>query len=311
MPTLSVIIPNYNHAAFLRSRIDSVLSQTYDDIEVIILDDNSQDNSAEIINSYRDQPKIAHIVFNDKNSGSTFQQWSKGINLAKGKWIWIAESDDWCEKTFLETFIPAFDDSKKVSIAFCQSHVITSEGKTIKTTNNATFEEIIPGQEFVEKRLLKKNLIINASMCIFKKEHYHAVSKKHVRYKFIGDWLFWIEMAARGNVFISGKVLNYFRKHSGDITSTVYKSGVYFLEYLQLTDDLHELKFLTSDQKMKMIEKSFPKYYFSNIPEKKVRSYLAKSYHKNLGLRYYLIMADTYVKKIRNKVSASLGTARS
>ena len=306
MPTLSVIVPNYNHGPYLKLRIDSILSQTYDDIEVIILDDNSQDNSAEIIESYRKHPKVSHIVLNDRNSGSTFLQWEKGINLAAGKWIWIAESDDWSEKTFLETFVPAFEDSKEVSIAFCQSLVVNAEGRTVKTSKNDALEEIISGTEFISKRLLKKNLIINASMCVFKKEHYSAVSKKHVRYKFIGDWLFWIEMAARGNVFISGKVLNYFRKHSGDITSSVYKSGIYFLEYLQFTDDLHELKFLTSDQKMKMIEKSFPKYYFSNISEKKVRSYLTKSYHKNLGLKYYLIMVDTYFKKIRSKVSSSL-----
>jgi len=306
MPTLSAIVPNYNHGPYLKLRIDSILNQTYEDIEVIILDDNSQDNSVEIIESYRTHPKVSHILLNDRNSGSTFIQWEKGINLATGKWIWIAESDDWSEKTFLETLIPAFEDSKEVGIAFCQSLVVNADGKTVKISKNDILEEIISGTEFVAKRLLKKNLIINASMCVFKKEHYYAVSKKHLKYKFMGDWLFWIEMAARGNVFISGKVLNYFRKHSADITSSVFKSGIFFLEYLQFTDDLRELRFLTSDQKMKMIEKSFPKYYFSNISEKKVRSDVAKTYHKNLGLKYYLIMADTYFKKIKNKLCTSL-----
>ena len=298
MPTLSVIIPNYNHAAFLRSRIDSVLSQTFDDIEVIILDDHSQDNSAEVINSYRGHPKITHIIFNNTNSGSTFKQWSKGIDVAKGKWIWIAESDDWSEKTFLETFLPAFDDSKGVSIAYCQSLVVNTEGKTLKTSNNERFEELIPGAEFVAKRLLKKNLIINASMCIFRKEYYHAVSDKYMHYKFIGDWLFWIEMAALGNVFISGKVLNYFRKHSADVTTTAYSSGLYFFEYFQLTEDLHDLKLLTSHEKQKMIEKNFSYYFFSNIPDKTVRKRLTKNYHSKLGLKYYSILANTYCKKL-------------
>ncbi len=309
MPEVSVIIPNYNHGPYLKLRIDSILTQTYDDIEIIILDDCSSDNSAEIIEAYRNHPKVSHIVFNEVNSGSTFKQWTKGINLAIGKWIWIAESDDWAEKTFLETFVPVFTNPKNVSIAFCQSHVINGEGKIIKTSTNETLQELMTGLEFIASRLIKRNVIINASMCVFRKENYYSVSYKHTQYKFIGDWLFWIEMAARGDVFISGKVLNYFRKHSGDVTSKAYKTGTYFLEFLRFVDDLYDLKFATSTERQKMIEKSFPKYFGSNLSDKMVRYTLSQSYHKSLGLKYYLILVDTYCKKIRNKISAYLATA--
>ena len=116
MPTLSAIVPNYNHGPYLKLRIDSILNQTYEDIEVIILDDNSQDNSVEIIESYRTHPKVSHILLNDRNSGSTFIQWEKGINLATGKWIWIAESDD-CRKrrSWKHLFLPSRIPKKWVS----------------------------------------------------------------------------------------------------------------------------------------------------------------------------------------------------
>src|SRR6187549_2432119 len=94
---VSVIIPNYNHAKFLRQRLESVLNQSFRDFEVIILDDCSTDESFQVIEDYRAHPKVSHIVFNKENTGSTFIQWKKGIELAKGEWIWIAESDDWCE----------------------------------------------------------------------------------------------------------------------------------------------------------------------------------------------------------------------
>jgi glycosyltransferase involved in cell wall biosynthesis len=93
-PLVSVIIPNYNHAAYLNERIDSVLNQTFRDFEVILLDDCSTDNSREIIESYRGHEKISQIEYNEVNSGSTFIQWKKGLDLAQGDWIWIAESDD-------------------------------------------------------------------------------------------------------------------------------------------------------------------------------------------------------------------------
>ena len=99
---VSVIIPNYCHARFLNRRIDSVLNQTYDDFEVIILDDCSTDNSRDIIETYRHHPRVSHIVYNEKNSGSTFVQWDKGFELAQGQYIWIAESDDEAAPTFLE-----------------------------------------------------------------------------------------------------------------------------------------------------------------------------------------------------------------
>jgi len=63
---VSVIVPNYNHAAFLQQRLDTVLNQTYPFIEVIILDDASTDESHTIIEAYRIRPQVAHIVYNEK-----------------------------------------------------------------------------------------------------------------------------------------------------------------------------------------------------------------------------------------------------
>jgi glycosyltransferase involved in cell wall biosynthesis len=94
MINFSVIIPNYNHAEFLEQRIDSVLKQSLPPYEVIILDDGSTDQSARILESYANHPLISRIILNNKNSGSPFIQWAKGIRMATAGWIWIAESDD-------------------------------------------------------------------------------------------------------------------------------------------------------------------------------------------------------------------------
>ena len=101
MFTVSAIIPNYNHATFLKQRIDSVLNQSLSVYEVIILDDCSTDKSLDVINEYINHPLVRHVIINEKNSGSPFLQWQKGIDLAKGDWIWIAESDDYADINFL------------------------------------------------------------------------------------------------------------------------------------------------------------------------------------------------------------------
>ena len=121
MPEVSVIIPNYNHAPYLNQRIDSVPNQSYQDFELIILDDNSSDESKTIINQYASHPKITHIIFNTVNSGSPFKQWQKGVELAQGKCIWIAESDDYADESLLSVLMHPFEKHTDVVLSFCQS----------------------------------------------------------------------------------------------------------------------------------------------------------------------------------------------
>ena len=102
---VSVIVPNYCHAPYLRERIDSILNQTYQDFELILLDDCSTDNSREVLESYRNREHVSHILINEQNTGNTFLQWEKGLLLTKGEYVWIAESDDVAEPRFLETLL--------------------------------------------------------------------------------------------------------------------------------------------------------------------------------------------------------------
>ena len=106
-PLVSIIVPNYNHAKYLHQRLDSIFNQTCTNFEVILLDDLSTDNSIEILNSYNDS-RISHRFYNKENSGSPFRQWKKGLEAAKGELVWIAESDDWADVSFLEKMIPLF-----------------------------------------------------------------------------------------------------------------------------------------------------------------------------------------------------------
>src|ERR1700686_241166 len=104
IPKVSIIIPNYNHARYLRKRMDSVLGQTFQNFELILLDDCSTDESRSILLEYATDPRV-RIDFNEKNSGSTFRQWNKGVRLAHGEYVWIAESDDYADPHLLERLV--------------------------------------------------------------------------------------------------------------------------------------------------------------------------------------------------------------
>ncbi|MBQ0074882.1 MAG: glycosyltransferase family 2 protein [Prevotella sp.] len=219
-PLVSVIVPNYRHHKFLEQRLDSILNQTYQEIEVIIIDDCSNDNGAskEIIERYRNNEKVSNIIYNSQNSGNTFVQWDKGIELAKGEIIWIAESDDFCERNMLETLVQQFTAHKDSAIAYTTYILVNEEGEKIskrKIKNNQHYS----GEHYIKHYLLLGNIIRNASTAIFSRKAAVNIKKDYINYIGSGDLLFWIELAKQGSVSIINQQLSYFRQHNNKVTN--------------------------------------------------------------------------------------------
>jgi glycosyltransferase involved in cell wall biosynthesis len=225
MPKVSIIIPNYNHAQFLEQRIESVLSQTFQDFEIIFLDDASTDSSREVFAKYAHHLKITHTIFNEINSGSPFKQWEKGLNLATGEYIWIAESDDYCELDFLEEMISIIKDD--TSLAYCRS-IAVSEYNSISTENYFWPDDLEPGRwlnPYIQNGNLEiknffsyKNVIPNASSAIFKRQDIKR-DPRILDMKYAGDWLFWINQIKNSKIVYTPKRLNYFRSSRNNTRS--------------------------------------------------------------------------------------------
>lgn len=231
MPAVSVIIPNYNHARFLRQRIDTVLNQTFQDFEVIILDDCSTDNSRQIIESYRGNEKISHIIYNEKNSGSPFKQWQKGIELAAGEYVWIAESDDYAEPEFLMEVYGLVKGNGNIGIAFCGSRWVDEKGNEGRDGDLYQNDFVREGKEEI-KTLAKYNTIQNASAAIIKT----ALAKKYMLHsislKSCGDWMLYVNILTESNVAFSSRKLNYFRWYHDSVSSQAKKQGLWLREGL-------------------------------------------------------------------------------
>jgi glycosyltransferase involved in cell wall biosynthesis len=298
--TVSVIIPNYNHAKYLRQRLDSVLDQTFTDFEIIILDDCSTDDSIQIIEAYKAYPKISHIVINNQNSGSPFLQWQRGIELARGEWIWIAESDDWCEPTFLKTLLSGIDDG--VAISYCQSIVVDENSNILWETGNNKLSDRIQGSVFFENHL-KGNKIINASMAIFQKEVYNKTNKLYLKWKNIGDWIFWLEFALKGDVLISGKKLNYFRKHPGDVRSKAIVSGAWHFEKLDVIQSLFEKGIINEKKRKERVINDYLLFLDAKSAINELdRNKLCSIYRAFIGFRIYYHYISYQINKTIRKI---------
>lgn len=227
-PEVSIIVPNYNHASFLEKRLSTIYEQTFDSFEVILLDDCSTDGSREILDRYRDHPKTTHCIYNEKNSGNTFKQWNKGLSLAKGKFIWIAETDDFCEPIFLEKLVNLLINNEDVSLAYCQSHRVDLENKLHGSWISQTYkfktkkfenDFVMDGNLFIEKFLIHTNVIPNVSAVLFRKQSLEPllplVFEPFMKYN--ADWLYYIQLICNTKVGFVADSLNYFRFHDTSV----------------------------------------------------------------------------------------------
>lgn len=152
-PLISVVMCTYNGEKYLQEQLDSILNQTYPNLELIILDDGSFDNTINIIrNNYSNNNLKMTIVQNSQNLGVN-KNMEKGFQLAKGEYICPSDQDDvWCENKIevLYNLIKA----KKVSLVFCNGYFVDSE---LNRTNRTELD----ANDFVEGKCFKELLLFN------------------------------------------------------------------------------------------------------------------------------------------------------
>lgn len=230
--TVSVVLPNYNYETHLPDRLDSIFRQTYPVLEVIVLDDASRDGSVDVIQetSAASSRKI-DLVVNETNSGSVFKQWKKGIERARGKYIWIAEADDVATPAFLGTLIKAMRNGG-AQIGFSDSWQLDGNdqrlGDTYRTYMNTAahiFNKpfVMKGEDFLDQALSIKNVILNVSGVVFEREALLNVLEKIgdrlFDFNVAGDWLIYSEMcAAESKVAYVPKAMNGHRRHASSVT---------------------------------------------------------------------------------------------
>ena len=228
MKKVSVIMPNYNHAPYLKERMDSILAQDYPDFEIIILDDASTDESATILNEYASHPKVKAFLRSEANSGNTFVQWQRGLQEATGDYVWIAESDDVAAPTLLSTLVEALEQ-KHATLAFCHSLWIDSEGHPISRSLDPQWKRdfSMPGSTFVRRYLLGYCAICNASAVVFRRDAACTVDMQEVaQFTASGDRLFWIRIALQGRVAYVAQTLNQFRQHAHKVSGGAEYMGL-------------------------------------------------------------------------------------
>ncbi len=148
---VSVIIPTYNNRELLRDSVGSVLNQSFADFELLIIDDGSKDNTAELVKTFTDK----RIKYHYKTNGGTASARNMGIAKAAGKYITFLDSDDFWPRDYLKTMVNALDLHQDYGMAYC---TITQEWPDKKQKKSFRIEYCVSGN--IVKELFNKNFVM-------------------------------------------------------------------------------------------------------------------------------------------------------
>lgn len=241
---VSVIIPNYNYKDYLSERLSSILNQTYKPYEIIFLDDSSTDNSIETARLILEKAGIkVTILENPKNEG-VFRQWIKGIRLAEGELVWIAEADDFCDQKLLERIVPRFED-ERVNLAYAQSQIVDERSRKIDysyTTYTGDLSQDKWNESYCQcgslelnEGLAIKNTIPNASAVVIRKSALIGIEDILTSFKICGDWLAYAYVLRNGKVSFCSEILNYHRRHSKSVINISERSILFYQELFKVS----------------------------------------------------------------------------
>lgn len=228
-PKVTTLVPSYNHGKYIRERIESVINQTYTNIELIVIDDCSKDDSDKIIRQLQEIYGFKYLR-NEKNSGTPFSAWGRICDMATGDYIWICESDDVAEPLFLEKAIASFSNEPRAVLFYSNSHIINEHGEVIGNTESYfhdTWKEnrwdnnfVVDGHDELLQFQLRGQTVPNMSSALIRIDAFKAAFTPFLqRLKLTGDWLFIGDVMRQGLVIFNSDTLSRFRKH--EVTSRV------------------------------------------------------------------------------------------
>ena len=198
-PLVSVVIPAYNMERFICDAVDSALSQTYKNIEVIVIDDGSKDRTKEILKKYA--PNIRYIF--KENAGLSAAR-NTGIKYAKGEYVAFLDADDRWLSQKIEKQIKAFNESDSIGLISCGVRMINESGDILAVDKK---EEIYSNKnKFIEKLYLS-NFVSGGSQAVVKRSCFEKVGFFDENIQSSEDWDMWLRIAEQFDIRFVKEVL--------------------------------------------------------------------------------------------------------
>ncbi|MDB4291346.1 glycosyltransferase [Cyclobacteriaceae bacterium] len=210
-PLISIIIPTYNHGQYIGRALNSVLEQTYQNFEIIVIDNNSIDNTGSILSKYESEQRVR--IFKISNHGVIAKSRNKGIEYANGEWIAFLDSDDWWENKKLEYCVNNVNDY--IDVIYHDLIIVGDENsKRLKNRTRQVKKDVF------RDLILSGNIISNSSVFV-RYDLIKSVGGFNETHQIIGaeDWNLLLKISRRTNNFLYlRKFLGFYQIHENGIS---------------------------------------------------------------------------------------------
>lgn len=213
-PQVSVCIPAYNHAAYIRETVESALAQNFESFEVVVSDNHSNDGTDKVLEEFNDER--LRVIKPPTHLGMMGANWNFCISHARGEYIVLLSSDDKLAPNFLKEQSEILDKFPEVAFAFCATWKI-NENSRVVGLHKSLFRsrEISKLKAYMWYLDGPKNTLVST---LFRKSLYLKVGGFNEKHRIGLDWEFWIELLRHGNAYYNEYPLAYYRlirgKHS-------------------------------------------------------------------------------------------------
>ncbi|MDM8528149.1 glycosyltransferase [Anaerolineales bacterium HSG24] len=220
-PLVSVFIPTYNAGRFLNQTVDSVLNQSYSNYELVIVNDGSTDNTAEILTYYERYPQV-RIYHNPTNVGMA-ANWNIALNHCYGELIAKLDADDYYEPTYLAEAVAMFQKESEVGLVFTGVNLLYPDGRF--EPEMQYLSSWVRNRETFLQELLRLCVIRSPTVCV-RRSCYDTLGNFDEQMRLHTDWEMWVRIAANYKVgYISHLLANYRMNYGDNCTAQAALDG--------------------------------------------------------------------------------------
>ncbi len=284
-PIVSVIIPCYNAAFFLKEALDSIVKQTYKSLEILIIDDGSTDNSLSICNEYSNTDDRIQVIENKSNIGLV-RTLNKGISIAKGQYIARMDADDISHLNRIEKQIEYLSQHTNISVLGCNALSIDMNSKVTKKSSSIYCEsQTISFSAFFTQALIHGSVLAKANVL---KENLYDINFKHSE-----DFELWLRLISKNHQIANiDEVLYYYRINESGVSQqnsetqimSHNKASFYYLNQLTPKDLDYNVVAIINNRPEKAVNvvdfqkavKQFNSFYDNFTFSKELESYYQK-----------------------------------
>ena len=287
-PKISFLIPAYNVGNFIEETINSVLCDSRDDIEVIVVNDGSTDNTLEILNRMKDKRLT---IVSQSNKGLTATR-NVGVAHSKGRYIILLDGDDvYCVKNLDKLCLP-LDDSKDVVLAYGNYMPIDVNGKSLLKSPYGRILKRPSG--YVLEKILQKNFIGVPGVCCIRKDAIIKNGKFNEKISMSEDWEYWCRLACEGEfTFVTDCDVLKYRQHPTSMSSVQGQEIENFTSATESIFNQEKIYKNFSVNKIMSLRNSHISHIYMFMASKQIET---KQYKKSFGL--YSKAICTYPKRM-------------